>query len=54
MEAQKPTVPQIDVVGPTQRGGAGRPATGFFAEMEKNTNCMCSAAIHHTLYLEWC
>jgi hypothetical protein len=39
MEAQKPIIPQIDVVGPTERGGAGRPATGFFAEMEKNTNC---------------
>jgi len=38
MEAHKPTIPQIDVVGPSQRGGAGRPATSFFAEMEKNTN----------------
>jgi len=38
MEMHKPTIPQIDVVGPGERGGAGRPATGFFAEMEKNTN----------------
>jgi len=38
MEAHRPNIPQIDVVGPTQRGGAGRPATSFFAEMEKNTN----------------
>jgi hypothetical protein len=54
MEAHKPTVPQIDVVGPTQRGGAGRPATGFFAEMEKNTNCAFLVIMYRTSYLEYC
>ena len=51
MEAQKPTIPQIDVVGPTERGGAGRPATGFFAEMEKNTNCAHLVIMYRILYL---
>lgn len=54
METHKPTIPQIDVVGPAQRGGAGRPATSFFAEMEKNTNCAYLATVDHILYSEWC
>jgi hypothetical protein len=52
MEAHKPSIPQIDVVGPTERGGAGRPATGFFAEMEKNTNCALLVIMCRVLYLE--
>lgn len=36
MEAQRPSLPQIDIVAPARP--AGKPATHFFAEMEQSTN----------------
>lgn len=43
-QAQKPSVPHIDVVGPSNTNkSAGNPATQFFSEMEKSTNCMLTA-----------